>query len=406
MTKYKPYLFDNGTGKAFPKPDVSSISITNTELFESEEKRLSKKVVPLTKKNNSKFSKLIAGFNSAEIKNDGQYLDLSFVTPEGPLKGKIWGNGNDLKEVIYDLVPSNIYILDGKWNEYPAGSGNFSVVIDRYLPLGKDGESVVSFVDENRAVLQQELNYYISKMSEPYQNLAFKLVDTIWDDFSVAPAAKGFHHCHAGGLLQHTVEVLRCAYNLIHLSYEQVEEKIRYIKKINDEIVWRELQEHRQNPNAKKFFSPFFEKEEHFLTTSNELLTHWKTKPANYDVVMFSILVHDLGKVMEYSYYNQTESRYNHFFPGFMFSKTSKTLGPGMDENGLRLGHITLSIIFVNHFLIQQQFTDGDFLLDVLSCISTHHGKKEWGSPTVPQNANEFLVHFSDYVDSRFSQEK
>jgi hypothetical protein len=86
MTKYKTYLFDDSTKKAFPRPDISSISITNSEFYDSEEKRLSKKVVPLTKKNNSKFSKLVAGFNSAEIKNDGQYLDLSFVTPEGPLK--------------------------------------------------------------------------------------------------------------------------------------------------------------------------------------------------------------------------------------------------------------------------------------------------------------------------------
>lgn len=408
MTKYKKYLFDKGLGGDFHKPDLDEFQFDGyqQELYDKEVERLNQKDLPLEKTNNGKVDHLLVGSGGAEIMNNGQYLKISFTTSEGPLEGKIWGSArSNLNEAKEHFDSGSVFSINGRWNEWPAGSGKFTVIVDSYIEKDVDPNSLVPWVQENRAELEKELHYYISTMSEDYQVLANKVLEDIWPNFSIAPAAKGHHHYQHGGLLQHTVELLRIADQLLNDDIAVVESLLNKTKRMIDKALWSEFKIHREENPDGRFFSSFYEKEDFTMQIFNKFLTSLQKEKPNRDVVIFSIIFHDMGKILEYSYAGE-DFKYDLFFPGFHFKENKTSVATTMDVYGSRIGHITLGMMYIQKKLSDLGFIDGDFLFDVLSCISSHHGKKEWGSPTEPSTPSEFIVHISDYIDAKFANEK
>jgi 23S rRNA maturation-related 3'-5' exoribonuclease YhaM len=408
MTKYKQYLFEEAVKGPFQKPDLSNFPFSGKEeLYKQEIERLSQINTPIVKQDKKSFTNLIVGFNSCEILNNGQFLKLSLSTKDGAMDGKVWGGkDNKLEEYQEDLEPGTVYSISGKWNEWPAGSGKYSAIIDSYIPSRENASAIVPYIQENIVDLEKEIRFYISTLSEEVAEFATKLLDEIWDAFSVAPAAMGHHHFQLGGLLQHTVELLRIAHPLLDKNEEELENILCYVRKLSEKATWNEMKKHRDENPSTRFYSSFFEGEDHMLTMFNKLMTAWKTEKPNRDVVIFSIIFHDMGKIIEYSYANELSDKYDLFFPGMHFEKKTKSIGVSMDTNGSRLGHITLGMMFLHQFFIREESPEGDLLINVLACLSSHHGKKEWGSPTCPVTTNEYLVHICDYLDAKFASEK
>ena len=97
----------------------------------------------------------------------------------------------------------------------------------------------------------------------------------------------------------------------------------------------------------------------------------------NLEALMIGAVWHDYGKVMEY------ERQYE---PTLFTRRTP------------HLSHIC-------HGLMMWSVATGDLYLDnpplfeaVAHIIASHHGRKEWGSPVVPQTIEALLVHQADMV--------
>lgn len=105
------------------------------------------------------------------------------------------------------------------------------------------------------------------------------------------------------------------------------------------------------------------------------------------DILFAGVLSHDLGKAWE----NDCGEGFSALFslPGEM------------------LGHIGVGIEYVNSCWKEaaaadpETFKGTDTLrLHVLHLISSHHGTKEWGSPTTPKTPEAFLLHHIDNLDA------
>ncbi len=167
-----------------------------------------------------------------------------------------------------------------------------------------------------------ELQERTSALAEPWQTLVAHLLldDNFLPRFANAPAARAMHHAYIGGLLEHTLSMAALA--------EMLTEHYPYVNK---------------------------------------------------DLLMAGILLHDMGKVIEYT----TEE-------AFEFS-----------EDGRLVGHIIRGIVMVEQAAAEiGNFSQAD-LRHLIHLIGSHHGTQEWGSPVVPKTLEAVLLHQIDLLDSR-----
>jgi len=166
-----------------------------------------------------------------------------------------------------------------------------------------------------------ELRQRIDDLSEPWQGLVCKLLldKTFLPRLANAPAARNMHHAYIGGLLEHTLSMAKLAHVLIlHYGY------------------------------------------------------------INQDLLLSGILLHDMGKAIEYT----TEG-------SFEFS-----------DDGRLVGHIIRAITMVEAAAAELAFPTAE-LRQLVHLIASHHGTLEWGSPVVPKTFEAILLHQLDLLDSR-----
>lgn len=175
--------------------------------------------------------------------------------------------------------------------------------------------------DRPRDEMIEELRQHIEGLSTPWQDL----VATILTDPSFlsrlanAPAARNMHHAYIGGLLEHMLSMAKVA---------------------------------------------------------KMLANHYPH--LNTDLLIAGVLLHDIGKVIEYT----TEG-------AFDFS-----------DDGRLVGHIVRAVTMVETVASGMGFPQ-DELRQLTHLIASHHGNMEWGSPVVPKTLEAVLLHQIDLLDSR-----
>jgi 3'-5' exoribonuclease len=140
------------------------------------------------------------------------------------------------------------------------------------------------------------------------------------------PAAKGAHHAFEGGLIEHTYMMFKGAQAImgVDVAYKDVDK----------------------------------------------------------NVVLAAIVLHDVGKVVEYEY------------------------EPGLKSNvtniGMLLGHISIADSMIVRACTKKDIAPmSGRMLQMRHCILAHHGKKDWGSPVTPATLEATLVHQMDMIQSR-----
>jgi len=107
--------------------------------------------------------------------------------------------------------------IDGVVEEYPTGSGQRQVRIEQVEPVEiLDLEDFLPRTKRDSAEMRRELRQVCQDIENPYLS---RLLDHTFSaqefatTFSKAPAAKMYHHAYIGGLLEHSLAVVRlCRY--------------------------------------------------------------------------------------------------------------------------------------------------------------------------------------------------
>lgn len=401
MSIYKGYLFENGPFKK-PEVNINDLNTTNFPITDWEIPDLKFDIKQVN--DNDEISDLLVGLDNAEIINN--YLKLNVTNHlMGTVLAKIWSQKDvDFNDVIEQIKEQKTFCISGKWNEWPKNSGKFSIVIERFKPIEINPNELLPKITESRTKLRNELLFYISKIEPQIQKLALDILKDVWELFIVQPAAKGHHHFQLGGLLQHTVEVMRVAYNLCIQTKDEQEQTLKHVHALTNNILWREKQ--KQRIEGMNTFTAFYEKEDHLFKVMDSYLRC--EEPADLNVVIFTILVHDIGKILEYTRFGDDPNKYKLWFPTLDIPMENENISVSMDNTGgAKLGHITLGVMFTYKYLLSGKYSmDSSFWFSVMGGILSHHGRKDWGSPVEPSNANDWLIHLSDLVDSKYANEK
>lgn len=263
--------------------------------------------------------------NRLDIKDrrdGGRFITFELRDRTGALSAIMWDN---IEDGLTYIANGGFCHVQGKASDY---QGRVQVTVSGLFPVDPSQISRGDFIAVtrfNRTELLEELKYHINAIQNPYLR---QLLEAFFNDpkfaeqFALAPAAVRVHHAYLGGLLEHTVLMCR-----------QIEP---------------------------------------LCTAYPEL---------NKDLIRTGVILHDVGKVREYSYDLTIEHT----------------------DEGKLLGHIVLGYQMVLEKINTIPEFPEALRQMVLHMILAHHGENEYGSPKTPKFPEAFIVFFLDYLDSRLA---
>lgn len=150
------------------------------------------------------------------------YIDLTLTDKTGRISGRIFPD-NNVQDVFDSIVSGGICKIWGNVTEFPPQSGKYNIVINSLEELSEEDYHLDDFIrtsSNDQDQLRNEIRSTIKKISNPeLKNLlkTFFCDDQFTERFFQCPAAKIHHHNYLGGLLDHTVEVLRLCKTILDL---------------------------------------------------------------------------------------------------------------------------------------------------------------------------------------------
>jgi 3'-5' exoribonuclease len=261
------------------------------------------------------------------------YYRLRLVDASDGLDVNAWNDTPAFTSIQAQIVNEGGYIeLQGVFTKTDRGLNTQGLSI-RVL-TAEEKTTLLNGSQERCAELHQweaELDSAIEAMSDPLlKTLSSKIFSKTRIRFRRAAAAFKAHHARRGGLLEHTASMVRLAKALGECYPD-----------------------------------------------------------ANLDLVVFGVLWHDLGKVVE--------------------SDVEDGFAAQASLTGTLVGHIALGTLIVSTTLLEITQADKTLLAGrcfeeirahILHVILAHHGSNEHGSPVEPQTLEALIVHSIDTLDA------
>jgi len=255
-------------------------------------------------------------------RNGKPYAKVLLTDRTGDVLGIVW---EDARQQVAPLVPGDVVGVKGNVESY---DGRVQVRIERIEKLKDDEVDMSALVPTTASdipTMMAEVRRHISGIRNPHLKALVEKIffeDGLAELFQKAPAAKGIHHNYIGGLLEHTMYILRC----VEAVYP----------------IYRHL-------------------------------------GLNKDLLTAGALLHDIGKVHEYS-----------------FSKVIE-----MTPVGRLIGHVYLSTHIVDHAITKIEGFPDELRLQLVHMLLGHHGQLEYGSPKLPMTKEAMLLNMLDDLDAK-----
>ncbi len=255
-------------------------------------------------------------------RDGGRFITFELRDRTGALPAIMWDN---IEDGLTYIASGGFCHIQGKVSDY---QGKPQVTVNAIFPVDPVQVSQEDFIPTTRyntSELLQELKEHIATIQNPHLRA---LLDSFFEDpkfaeaFSLAPAAVRVHHAYIGGLLEHTLMMAR---------------------------------------NAR-----------HIAATYPDI---------DRDLLLTGVILHDIGKVQEYSY----------------------NLAIEHTDAGKLIGHIVIGYEMVKEKIARLADFPPELARMVLHIILAHHGENQFGSPKTPKFPEAFLVFSLDYLDSRLA---
>lgn len=259
----------------------------------------------------------VKSYKKGATRNNKPFIDIELADNSGSIRGKIWSDDMANAQVVEE---GDVVTVNGTVEDF-MGAPQLKIT-----NLTKTKEYKIED-------LQQKSQFDIEKMwsdvEDKIKNIKNphlkKLCENIFDketteNFKKSPAAYRVHHAYVGGLLEHIWEMLKM---------------------------------------------------------TDSLKSHYPK--INMDIVNTGIILHDIGKMLEF----ETETT-------IVFT-----------DQGKLLGHVFLGADKVRKNAPKDM--PQDLLSEVLHIVLSHHGELEYGSPIVPMTTEAIAVYGIDHASAKLN---
>jgi 3'-5' exoribonuclease len=254
-------------------------------------------------------------------KKDGDaYLTMTLSDKSGNIRAVLWDNVSKAQEAFSE---GDYVRVQGKVQQYREA---LQLVVRKIERVDGGDIDARDFLPSTTRDTEKMLARLMQAGRDVQDRNLAGLLDAFFSDeafmelFKTAPAAKKMHHAYLGGLLEHTLSIVRLVEN-IALHYKGI----------------------------------------------------------NKDLLVAGGILHDVGKVHEFSY--ETAIDYS--------------------DAGRLLGHITIGIEMVEEKLATLKDFPPDLALLLKHMILSHHGFREQGSPEPPKTLEALILYYADDLDAK-----
>lgn len=158
-------------------------------------------------------------------KTGKDYLTLIIGDKSGEMEARVWDNAKDIDAMIN---VNNIVQIRGRVNNY---RGKLQISIDEIRWIDKASVDISDYILMSTRP-PEEMLYELKMLMATIDNEHLKkLIDKFFSDdqminsFKTSSAAKSIHHAYAGGLLEHTLNVVRLC-DMIVSVYDGVDRSL------------------------------------------------------------------------------------------------------------------------------------------------------------------------------------
>lgn len=249
----------------------------------------------------------------------GAYLSLTCQDCSGMIQGKMW---NYDPQVLGWLNDQDIFRVKGVAAEY---RGALDLTIETIRKIRMEEVDLADLLPSSPVPveeLENRLKTLLDKITHPTLKtlLVQFLSHPVWGPaYRQAPAAMKIHQAYLRGLWEHSVRVAEIAEGIAG-NYPKMDR----------------------------------------------------------DLVITGALLHDVGKIGEYSY----------------------ARGIKVTTEGRLLGHIILGIELITEEITKISDFPRELRSKLLHIITSHHGKYEWQSPKKPKLMEALVIHYADVMDA------
>lgn len=147
-------------------------------------------------------------------RDGGKFLVLQLQDRTGVINGKIW---DDVEELFSETQPGNFVKVQGNVSEY---NGALEITIMDIQKIADNQIQPSDFIETTKNDIEkmyQELLSYFNQVTDPDYRILLKNLfadEQFVRQFKLCPASTGVHHGYLGGLLEHTLSMLRLAQSL------------------------------------------------------------------------------------------------------------------------------------------------------------------------------------------------
>lgn len=221
---------ENGQKNLFEAPD--NVTETVTESNESCAKSNDDLIENLNCQKNICSSFVVMNKSIRTSANGRDYIDLTLSDKTGQIDGRVFPD-EGVKDIFDTITSGGIYKCDGRVNEFPPDSGKYNVVVNYLVELPPEKYILEDYVRTSSNDKDELVTYVISTIKDienpELKNLlkSFFCDNKFSEEFYTAPAAKYHHHNYVGGLLDHSVEVLKICKTL-HQIFPGIDKDLLY----------------------------------------------------------------------------------------------------------------------------------------------------------------------------------
>lgn len=263
---------------------------------------------------------LVNQCNKGVTNNGSPYLSIHFQDNTGNIEGKFW----DVSEYISELIkPGMVVEVSADVLKYKQA---LQLRVTNLIPCEEGSYSLDDFITStniDRTLLKQTIDDGINSIKNPVLHAMVKeAVASNESDFYEYPAASKNHHDFVGGLATHVYGMLKVA---------------------------------------------------DALCTIYPLI--------NRDLLISGVIVHDIGKIVEYS-------------------------GPVLAEfttEGKLIGHISMMNAFLYEVSVRLGYENTEEAMLLRHLVLSHHGEYEYGSPVLPLTVEAEMLNYVDNIDARMN---
>ncbi|HPC46518.1 MAG TPA: OB-fold nucleic acid binding domain-containing protein [Deltaproteobacteria bacterium] len=257
-------------------------------------------------------------------RNGKPYGRVVLSDKTGEITGLVW---DDAPEQMSGVAPGDVVGVRALAETYDKKLQLRIEKITRIPDRDVDMAALVPASRHDPQTLAREFDEAVASIRNPFlRDLVGRVFmrEGVRESFLRAPAAKGIHHNYLGGLVEHTLSILKAV---------------------------------------------------------DALLGVYAHMNLNRDMLVAGAILHDLGKIYEYTCDRIIE----------------------ITPVGRLLGHIYLSAHMVDQ---EAQAIDGfpeELKLQLLHMILGHHGQLEFGSPKLPMTREAVFLHMVDDLDAKLT---